>query len=95
MATITIDTTNLDPAVTAALNVILAATGQPKAEMPADLKAAKQHCYAARIARAEADPRKGLTREHRHTIAAELGREYTSRQWLAACKAFKAAGRHL
>lgn len=97
-------------ALTAAgFDVIIAATepsalvlsGPPalRAGQPEGLKAAKKHCYDRRMARAEATARGGLTKTHRQTLARELeakhGGEYTTRQWNAGVKAFKAAGRHI
>jgi len=66
-------------------------------KMPKGLKAAKKHCYTARINRAEANPLGGLTKAHRQTLSAELGGSgnYTAKQWAKAVKKFKAQGRHL
>jgi hypothetical protein len=81
----------------AMMALLAAATGTaPATEAKADDWAEiATHVRDRRLARAEADPRKGLRKSDRRTIAAELGGTYTDRQWLKACRAYKAAGRHI
>ena len=92
MAQITLDTAALSPEVQAALAVILAAT--PEAEVKAEWKDIAAHCRDRREVRWSEGkaPSSGMTSKQRRALAATLPENYTTRQWNAAVKAFKAGG---
>ena len=92
MATITLDTAALSPEVQAALAVILAAT--PQAEVKSEWQEIAAHCRDRREVRWESGKAasSGMTSKQRRALAATLPKDYTTRQWNAAVKAFKAGG---
>ena len=97
MATITLNLDGLDPKVAAALQVILAATEpEAPAAMPESLKAAKQHCYAARMKRRETTKLGGLTKAerselyHAHPELATMSKTARAKAWEAIVVAYKA-----
>jgi hypothetical protein len=81
----------------AALKGLLALTEPEAPAMPEGLKAAKQHCYAARMARREKTALGGLTKAERSALYAEhpelsaMSATARAKAWKAIVVAYKAS----